>query len=37
LIDEGVVTRASVDHRPLATPPVKVRGTVSDLVAEQRR
>lgn len=37
LIDEGVVTRAPVEHRPLAKPPVRARGTVSDLVAEQRR
>jgi prevent-host-death family protein len=37
LIDEGLVTRAPAEHRALAVPPVRARGTVSDLVADQRR
>ena len=37
LIAEGVVTRAPVEHRPGALPRVRARGTVSDLVTEQRR
>lgn len=36
LLAEGLITRAQAPKRALA-PPLETRGTVSDLVAEQRR
>jgi prevent-host-death family protein len=37
LIAEGLVTPAATRKRPRTSQPVVARGTVSDLVAEQRR
>lgn len=37
LIAEGAVTAAQTPKRPLSTRRIKARGTVSDLVAEQRQ
>ena len=37
LIAEGLVTPAGVRKRPRTAPPIDAAGTVSDLVADQRR
>jgi prevent-host-death family protein len=37
LISEGLVTPASTRKKPRTARPIAARGTVSDLVAEQRR